>query len=224
MGFGQRRKYRPSAEHGGSLQVRATDTGHAWHVGNEGGRVRARRDASPAPAPGCVVSGPASGLYLFLWNRSDAAQANVTVSGDPGFLGCMAIQRPRPLGLAPARAWNCRSQVLSSNLCSIRYLAQIMSSRVVTSRPRTRPRPQTRLWPRRVCRWSALRPRSVSWPGIWPRRRAASWCCWAILMPGGAGRAGTCPAARRGCRGSARCPRARPGSTSGWRGRCATCP
>ena len=87
MGFSQRRKYRPSAENGGSLQVQATDTGHSWHVGNEGGRVRARRDASPAPASGSVVSGPASGLYLFLWNRSDADQANVTVSGDPGFLG-----------------------------------------------------------------------------------------------------------------------------------------
>ena len=33
-----------------------------------------------------MVSGPASGLYLFLWNRSDATQAKVTVSGDPGFL------------------------------------------------------------------------------------------------------------------------------------------
>jgi uncharacterized protein (TIGR03083 family) len=86
MGFSQRRKYRPSAENGGSLQVQATDTGHSWHVGNEGGRVRARRDASPSPASGSVVSGPASGLYLFLWNRNDATQANVTISGDPGFL------------------------------------------------------------------------------------------------------------------------------------------
>ena len=32
------------------------------------------------------MSGPASGVYLFLWNRSDAAQAGVTVTGDPGFL------------------------------------------------------------------------------------------------------------------------------------------
>ena len=74
MGFGQRHKYRPSAEHGGSLQVQATDTGDSWHVGNEGGRVQARRGASPAPEPGCVVSGSASGLYLFLWNRSDATR------------------------------------------------------------------------------------------------------------------------------------------------------
>jgi hypothetical protein len=32
------------------------------------------------------VTGPASGLYLFLWNRSDAAQAGVTITGDPAFL------------------------------------------------------------------------------------------------------------------------------------------
>jgi len=32
------------------------------------------------------VAGPASGLYLFLWNRSDADQADVTIAGDPGFL------------------------------------------------------------------------------------------------------------------------------------------
>jgi hypothetical protein len=25
-------------------------------------------------------------VYLFLWNRSDAAQAGVTISGDTGFL------------------------------------------------------------------------------------------------------------------------------------------
>jgi uncharacterized protein (TIGR03083 family) len=84
-GFGQRGKYRPHAP-GGSMQVRATDTGHAWDVGPRDGRVRAARDTSTASRPGCVVSGPASGLYLFLWNRSDAAQAGVTISGDPGFL------------------------------------------------------------------------------------------------------------------------------------------
>ena len=87
MGFGQRRKYRPAADHDGDLQVRATDTGDAWHMGTEGGRIQARRETAPAPDPAaCVVSGPASGLYLFLWNRTDAAQAGVTISGDPGFL------------------------------------------------------------------------------------------------------------------------------------------
>jgi hypothetical protein len=32
------------------------------------------------------VTGPASGLYLYLWNRSDAAQADVTIVGDPALL------------------------------------------------------------------------------------------------------------------------------------------
>ncbi len=32
------------------------------------------------------MSGPASGLYLYLWNRADAAQVGVTVTGDPGLL------------------------------------------------------------------------------------------------------------------------------------------
>jgi uncharacterized protein (TIGR03083 family) len=84
MGFGQRRKYRPQAETDGSLQVRTTDTGHAWHVGTGAGRIHARREHD-GPAS-CTVTGPASGIYLFLWNRSDAAQADVTISGDTGFL------------------------------------------------------------------------------------------------------------------------------------------
>ena len=32
------------------------------------------------------MSGPASGLYLFLWNRADAARAGVAITGDPGLL------------------------------------------------------------------------------------------------------------------------------------------
>jgi len=89
MGFGQRRKYRPSADHEGGMDVRTTDTGHAWHVGAEDGRIQARREPagsdSAAPAEG-TVTGPASGLYLFLWKRCDAAQAGVTIAGEPGFL------------------------------------------------------------------------------------------------------------------------------------------
>jgi uncharacterized protein (TIGR03083 family) len=88
-GFGQRRKYRPSAEPGGGLWARATDTGHAWYVGTEGGRLQARREhagSEPSGPAACTVTGPASGVYLFLWNRSDAAQAGVTISGDTGFL------------------------------------------------------------------------------------------------------------------------------------------
>jgi uncharacterized protein (TIGR03083 family) len=90
MGFGQRRKYRPSADHDGSILVRTTDTGHAWHVGAEDGRLQARRDSGgsdSASQTACTVTGPASSVYLFLWNRSDAAQAGVTIDGDPAFLG-----------------------------------------------------------------------------------------------------------------------------------------
>jgi uncharacterized protein (TIGR03083 family) len=32
MGFGARRKYRPSSSPAGGLRVRTTDTGHAWHL------------------------------------------------------------------------------------------------------------------------------------------------------------------------------------------------
>ena len=88
-GFGQRRKYRPSPDHDGGMRVRTTDTGHAWHVATQDGRLRARREppgSDPADPAACTVTGPASGVYLFLWNRSDAAAAGVTISGDPRFL------------------------------------------------------------------------------------------------------------------------------------------
>jgi uncharacterized protein (TIGR03083 family) len=85
-GFGQRRKYRPSADQNGGMRVRATDTGHGWYVGAEGGRLQTRREPPGSDPASCTVVGPASGVYLFLWNRSDAAQAGVTISGDAGFL------------------------------------------------------------------------------------------------------------------------------------------
>ncbi len=83
MGFGQRRKYRPETSADGGMQVLATDTGDAWHLDVNQGRIQAYRGPGPG---GCIVSGPASGVYLFLWNRSGDAQANVTVTGDSGFL------------------------------------------------------------------------------------------------------------------------------------------
>jgi uncharacterized protein (TIGR03083 family) len=84
MGFGQRRKYRPSAEREGALQVLTTDTGDAWHISAEAGRLHARR--GPADPAAGTVRGPASGLYLFLWHRCDAAQAGVTIAGDADLL------------------------------------------------------------------------------------------------------------------------------------------
>jgi uncharacterized protein (TIGR03083 family) len=89
IGFGQRRKYRPSADQHGDLRVCATDTGHTWYIGAQDGRLQAGREprgSDPAVPAACTVTGPASGVYLFLWHRSDAAQAGVTISGDVGFL------------------------------------------------------------------------------------------------------------------------------------------
>ena len=89
MGFGQRRKYRPSAAHDGTMRVQLTDTGDAWHVGTEDGRIQPRREpggpAAADPAT-CTVTGPASAVYLFLWNRGDPTRPSVTINGDPAFL------------------------------------------------------------------------------------------------------------------------------------------
>jgi uncharacterized protein (TIGR03083 family) len=65
-----------------TLLIRATDAGQAWRaeLGTDGRRVeRVSRGAGPAA---CVLDGPASGLYLLLWNRSEAAAAGVSVTGD----------------------------------------------------------------------------------------------------------------------------------------------
>jgi uncharacterized protein (TIGR03083 family) len=84
MGFGRRRKYQPGSDGGGTrLRVLAADTGDAWSVEALEGRLQPRRDADSSEEAGCTVSGPASGLYLYLWNRADAARAGVTITGDP---------------------------------------------------------------------------------------------------------------------------------------------
>lgn len=87
MGFGQRRKYQPqpgSAADGGRLSVVAAGTGEAWSIVAGQGRLQPQRETAADVADGaaCTVSGPASGLYLYLWNRADAAEADVTVTGD----------------------------------------------------------------------------------------------------------------------------------------------
>ena len=90
MGFGRRRKYQPGASaEGGRLHVLAADTGGAWSVEAQEGRLQPRRDTGDdaADGAGCTVSGAASGVYLYLWNRASAARAGVTVTGDPGLLG-----------------------------------------------------------------------------------------------------------------------------------------
>jgi uncharacterized protein (TIGR03083 family) len=92
MGFGARAKYRPVTDvDGGRLRVLAADTGDAWSIDAASGRMQPRRDDGEEPAQdaaACTVSGPASGLYLFLWHRADAARAGVTVTGNPDLLQC----------------------------------------------------------------------------------------------------------------------------------------
>ena len=88
MGFGRRRKYQPGSgpktADGALLRVLAADTGGAWSIEACEGRLQPRRGTSDSSAgTACTVSGPASGLYLYLWNRADASRAGVTVTGDP---------------------------------------------------------------------------------------------------------------------------------------------
>ena len=47
MGFGQRRKYRPETSADGGMQVLATDTGDAWHLDVDQGRIQAHRGPGP---------------------------------------------------------------------------------------------------------------------------------------------------------------------------------
>jgi uncharacterized protein (TIGR03083 family) len=96
MGFGWRRRYQPGSgpktAEGGRLRVLAADTGGAWSIEAHEGRLQPRRAANQDSGPdepeaaGCTVSGPASGVYLYLWNRADAGRAGVTVAGDPTIL------------------------------------------------------------------------------------------------------------------------------------------
>ena len=85
LGFGSRRKYQPRAEGSGAFRILAADTGDVWYIEATDGLIQARRGPDNADADG-MVSGPASGLYLFLWNRRDLAQADVTITGDPALL------------------------------------------------------------------------------------------------------------------------------------------
>lgn len=79
MGFAARSRKPPKNALGKSMLVRSTDTGRAWHIawpdepGIKGVCQRAEADAD------CVLAGPASGLYLMLWNRLDVR----TVVGTP---------------------------------------------------------------------------------------------------------------------------------------------
>ncbi len=95
MGFGKRRKYQPNAGiDGGVLHVAAADTGDEWLIDARDGRMQPRRKAAEdpaepsAPATACTVRGHASAVYLYLWNRVDAAQAGITITGNADLLAC----------------------------------------------------------------------------------------------------------------------------------------
>lgn len=79
-----------AADRGRLLLIRAADTGQAWHVrlSQDASRVLAtgRGDRQDSAAADCTVTGPASGLYLLLWNRADPVAADVAVSGDAELL------------------------------------------------------------------------------------------------------------------------------------------
>ena len=138
------------------MRVRATDTGHAWHVGTEGGRLQARREhgdcVAGRHAAACTVTGPASGVYLFLWNRSarpSATPAACTVTGPASgvylFLGTarrrpgrrhdlrrprlprpVAVKRPRPLGLTSVRPADNPFAGLSYPCVSVKYMFDML--------------------------------------------------------------------------------------------------
>jgi len=81
MGFFSRPRNRVRAEATRTLQISATDADAAWtvHIGPDG--ARAERGAIGAD---CSLAGPASDLYLALWNRRGLD--DLTVEGDRGLL------------------------------------------------------------------------------------------------------------------------------------------
>ncbi len=94
MGFGRRAKYQPATGiDGGLLRVTAADTGDGWSIDAREGRLQPRRDNGEEPAgdgdgAACTVTGPASGVYLFLWHRADAGRTGVAVTGKTDLLEC----------------------------------------------------------------------------------------------------------------------------------------
>jgi uncharacterized protein (TIGR03083 family) len=70
---------------GRGLLVQAADTGQDWHV-RLSADARTVLSTGPGPDPAdsatCTVTGPASGLYLLLWNRAEPPAVEVKVSGD----------------------------------------------------------------------------------------------------------------------------------------------
>lgn len=89
MGFLRRDSVDPAtvATTGGllALSVRAADTDQDWHVvlTQDGSKiVTTGRGQCSSDLIACTLTGPASGIYLLLWNRADPVSAGVSVSGD----------------------------------------------------------------------------------------------------------------------------------------------
>lgn len=66
-----------------SLAIRCTDAPGRWRVRPGPARTEVARSDADAD---CVLSGPASGLYAFLWNRCAAREAGIEVAGDDSVL------------------------------------------------------------------------------------------------------------------------------------------
>ena len=101
LGFGRRRKHQPVTDGDVTLRIRAVDTGDDWYAEASEGRMRPRRGTGTDEAATCTVSGPAAGLYLFLWNRADAGNSEVSVVGDVGVYDVWAASC-RSAGVKPS--------------------------------------------------------------------------------------------------------------------------
>jgi uncharacterized protein (TIGR03083 family) len=87
MGFVRENRGGHRADPPLALSVRAADTGDAWQVLVNPDGVEVSRGAggsSDSGGAGCAVTGPASDLYLLLWNRGPAD--GIAVDGDSGVL------------------------------------------------------------------------------------------------------------------------------------------
>jgi uncharacterized protein (TIGR03083 family) len=86
IGFATRRR---RTGPGKSLLIKALDVNLAWYYlwSSDGLRQATRYAAGDdPPLADCVLEGPASGVYLFLWNRCPAPDAGIAVSGDRAML------------------------------------------------------------------------------------------------------------------------------------------
>ena len=86
MGFAARRRYRLRGDENQSLAVRTADWPGSWLIELTDGRSSVSSNPGSADRAGCLLTGPAAGLYTFLWNRCSADQGGVTVAGDPALL------------------------------------------------------------------------------------------------------------------------------------------